>query len=122
MRITNIGKLLPPILSESLYNCNSVMARPSKQKERQPPKDPFVNVTSSQAKREKGTLSARSVASQLYIKELKATKEQEQTIHTLYSEGRGFDSTMSLGSSARGTLGEAYSRCGEYSSGISYNQ
>lgn len=67
------------------------MARPSKQKERQPPKDPFVNVTSSQAKREKGTLSARSVASQLYIKELKATKEQEQTIHTLYSEGCGFD-------------------------------
>lgn len=67
------------------------MTRPAAQKSRQPPKDPFINLTAGQAKREKGQLSARSVASQLYIKELKGTKEQEKTIHTLYNEGQGFD-------------------------------
>lgn len=64
----------------------------TKQKTRPSQKsDPFVMVTASQANKEKGGLSSRSVASQLYIHELKPTPQQKKAIHTLYEEGHGFD-------------------------------
>ncbi|EIM87716.1 uncharacterized protein STEHIDRAFT_156663 [Stereum hirsutum FP-91666 SS1] len=67
------------------------MTLTGKKQTRQPRKDPFITVSASQANREKGGLSSRSVASQLYIHELKPTPQQEKTISTLYEEGHGFD-------------------------------
>lgn len=48
-------------------------------------------VSASQANKEKGGLSSRSVASQLYIHELKPTSHQKKTILALYEENQGFD-------------------------------
>lgn len=68
------------------------MTQSAKQKTRPSRKsDPFITVTASQANREKGGLSSRSAASQLYINELKPTPQQKKSIQTLYEENRGFD-------------------------------
>jgi hypothetical protein len=66
----------------------STVSQKTTQKKRQrarlPPKDPFVNLTPAQANREKGTLTARAQASQVYYDHLSLNANQTQSIEALY--------------------------------------
>lgn len=48
-------------------------------------------VSASQVNKEKGGLSSRSIASQLYIHKSKPTFHQKKIIEALYEEGHGFN-------------------------------